>query len=124
MKLYFCPICKNLSLMVNDSGVTPSCCGQPMKELKANTTDAAFEKHVPVVNVKDDIVEVAVGSVMHPMLIEHYIDFIILETNKGKHVHHLPKDKEPKTKFKLAKGEEPIAVYEYCNLHGLWKKEL
>jgi superoxide reductase len=124
MKIYYCPICKNLTVMVNDSGVNPVCCGKPMVALTANTTDAAVEKHVPAVNVNGDIVEVVVGDVIHPMLPEHHIDFVILETNKGKHIHHLDKAGEPKTKFKLADGETPIAVYEYCNLHGLWKKEL
>lgn len=121
MKLYICPICKNLIVMVNDSGVNPSCCNKPMVELHANTVDAAHEKHVPVVTLENNKVKVEVGSVIHPMSEEHYIDFIILETNKGYQVHKLNKNETPKTTFEVAEDEKPIAVYEYCNLHGLWK---
>ena len=124
MKLYFCPICKNLSLMLNDSGVKPHCCGKEMVELKANTTDAATEKHVPVVNVEGNVISVQVGSVLHPMTAEHHIAFIVLVTDKGYRVNHLDETGEPKTRFTLEKDEKALAVYEYCNLHGLWKVDL
>jgi superoxide reductase len=124
MKFYFCPICKNLVVTINDSGVNPSCCGQPMKELVANTVDAAFEKHVPHVVLEGRNVEVEVGSVPHPMTEEHYIDFVVLETNLGFYTHHLDKTKAAKTTFHLLADEKPLAVYEYCNLHGLWKTNL
>ncbi|MCI9459942.1 MAG: desulfoferrodoxin [Clostridia bacterium] len=104
------------------------CCGElgdaSFKELKANTTDGAQEKHVPVVEVKGDTVSVCVGSVPHPMTAEHSITFIVLETSEGYQVHKLPYTGEPKTEFKLASGEKAKAVYEYCNLHGLWCVEL
>lgn len=95
-----------------------------MKELVANTTDAATEKHVPVVKVDGNKVAVEVGSTLHPMTPEHLIEWIVLETDKGYTVHHLTADDEPKTAFVLADDEKAVAVYEYCNLHGLWKKEL
>ena len=124
MKLYKCPICGNLILMVNDSGVAPHCCGQEMKLLKANTTDASTEKHVPVVEVDEHHVEVKVGSVPHPMTEEHHIAFVVLVTTRGPRINYLYDESEAKTCFKLCKHETPLAVYEYCNLHGLWKVEL
>ena len=95
----------------------------PMDELIPNTSDGAFEKHVPDVEVKDGKVYVTVGSTVHPMLENHYITFIALETEKGGQIHYLTPQDEPKAVFDL-NGEKPVAVYEYCNLHGFWKKEL
>ncbi len=94
------------------------------KELKANDTDAAQEKHVPVVTVDGDVVKVSVGSVAHPMTKEHLIAGIFLETNNGFQQRRLLPDTPPETEFKLIDGEKPVAVYEYCNLHGLWMKKL
>ena len=124
MKFYFCPICKNLLVTVNESGVTPSCCGETMKELVVNTVDAAVEKHVPHVVLEGKHVYVEVGSVPHPMTEAHYIDFVVLETNLGFYTHHLNRSEPAKTEFVLLKDEVPVAVYEYCNLHGLWKVNL
>lgn len=93
-------------------------------ELKAGAVDAALEKHVPVVECKGNNVNVQVGSVEHPMLDVHYIVFVLLETNKGVQVRYLNPGEKPCTTFALTEGEKPLAVYEYCNLHGLWKKEL
>lgn len=94
-----------------------------MQELTANTTDAAVEKHVPVVTVDGNKVNVEVGSVMHPMTEEHLIQFIWLETEKGGQVRNLISSDDPKAEF-IVGDDKPVAVYEYCNLHGLWKKEL
>lgn len=124
MKFYLCEHCKNVVVKVIDHKVPVVCCGEVMKELVANTTDAATEKHVPVVNVDGQKVEVVVGSTVHPMTEEHLIEFIAIETNKGYSIHHLTAQDEPKTVFTLSEGETPVAVYEYCNLHGLWKTEL
>lgn len=124
MKFYVCAHCKNVIVKVSDSKVPVFCCGEAMKELVANTTDAATEKHVPVVKVDGNKVAVEVGSTLHPMTPEHLIEWIVLETDKGYTVHHLTADAEPKTTFVLANDEKAVAVYEYCNLHGLWKKEL
>lgn len=121
MKFYICDHCKNVVIKVTDHKVPVFCCGEMMKELVANTTDAATEKHVPVVHMEGKLVEVEVGSVLHPMTPEHLIEWIVLETNKGYSIHHLTNHDDPKTTFVLGDGEEAIAVYEYCNLHGLWK---
>ena len=95
-----------------------------MRALEANTTDAAQEKHVPVVEVNGSLVTVTVGSVAHPMLEEHHIAWIALETDQGMQRKVLAPTGEPKAVFALTEGEKPVAAYEYCNLHGLWKKEL
>jgi superoxide reductase len=92
-----------------------------MVELVPNTTDGAHEKHVPVIEKDGNKVTVKVGSVAHPMLAAHYIEFIILETNKTVHLANLTPENEPCAEFVLAEGEEVVAAYEYCNLHGFWK---
>ncbi|NCC66998.1 MAG: desulfoferrodoxin [Clostridia bacterium] len=119
-KFYICRHCGNLVGMVFDSGVNPVCCGEKMEELKPNVTDAAGEKHVPVVTVDGDIVTVRVGSVPHPMEEKHYIQWIYLDTEKGGQRKVLKPGDEPVAKFALTDGDEPIGAYEYCNLHGLW----
>ena len=124
MRFFICEHCKNIITFVEDSGVPVMCCGQKMTELVANTTDAAQEKHVPVVEKDGDKLIVSVGSVEHPMTEEHHIAWIALETNQGMQRKELLHTGEPKAVFALAEGEKAVAAYEYCNLHGLWKKEL
>lgn len=127
-KFLYCKHCKNLIGMVNDSGVVPVCCGDPMTELKANTEEASHEKHLPVVTVEstDDGMRliVDVGSAAHPMTAAHLIEWIFVETDKGGHRQALKADDAPKAKFLIPEGEMPVAVYAYCNLHGLWKTAL
>ena len=124
MKKFFkCEHCGNIIEMVEDKGVPVMCCGQKMTELVPNTTDAATEKHVPVIEVSGIEVTVKVGSVEHPMLPEHHIAFIILETTEGAQKKFLSVDGKPEAKFVLAEGEKVVAAYEYCNLHGFWKAE-
>lgn len=110
--------------LIEDKGVPVMCCGQKMTEQVPGTSDGALEKHVPAVEVDGNAVKVAVGEVAHPMLEEHYIMFVALETNKGLQLKKLNPAEEPKASFLLAEGEEAIAAYEYCNLHGFWKKEI
>lgn len=97
---------------------------QNASKIVPNTVDAAKEKHLPVVTVSDNIVTVCIGSVLHPMEEKHSITTVILETNYGGQYHYLKPSLEPKAQFALAKGEQPIAAYAYCNLHGLWKVEI
>ena len=115
---YRCAHCGKIVSVVVNGGGTLTCCGDEMQLLKANTTDAAKEKHVPVVTIEGNKVVVNVGSVDHPMTPEHYIQFIMIETNLG-----TPDDK-PHAEFVLQDGEKLAAAYEYCNLHGLWKAEV
>lgn len=119
-KFYYCKHCKKVLLLLVDSGTPTICCGEEMELLTANTTDAAQEKHVPVIKIDGDKVEVTVGSVPHPMVPEHYITFIYLLTEKGFRVSSLKPGDEPKAEFNVA-GDKVVAAYEYCNLHGLWK---
>lgn len=87
-------------------------------ELTANTTDGAYEKHVPVIEQKGDHVTVKVGSVAHPMIDAHYIEWIVLETATGYQKKDLKPGEAPEAEFAVT--EPVIAAYEYCNLHGLW----
>ena len=123
MKFYRCRHCGNLITPLRDSGVTPVCCGEPMQEIVPGTTDGAREKHLPVVEREGNRVTVSVGSVEHPMLEAHYIEWIMLETRKGFQCKTLQPGEKPVATFLLAEDDEPIAAWESCNLHGLWKTD-
>ncbi len=124
VKFYICETCKNIITKIVDSKVPVVCCGKPMKELVPGAVDGALEKHVPAVTIEGNTVKVQIGEVIHPMLPEHYIQFIALETKGGVQIKNLKAGDEPKAEFVLADGDEAVAVYEYCNLHGLWVKEI
>ena len=120
-KFLRCNVCGNLVEQINATAVPLMCCGQPMTELKPGTTDGAAEKHVPVYEVNGNVVTVKIGSVEHPMTPEHYIQWIDIQTTGGiQRVNLTPSDK-PEATFTINDGDEVVAVYEYCNLHGLWK---
>lgn len=121
-KIFICTTCGNLVEMLNDSGQIPTCCGNPLKEVEANTVDAAHEKHVPVIESDGNIVIVTVGETKHPMIPEHYIEWIYLQTNKGLKRAKLMPNMEPTASFILLDDEVILNAYAYCNLHGLWKK--
>ena len=123
MDFYKCTKCGNLLTYFKKGGCTANCCGQEMVLLKPNTTDASNEKHVPVVTQNGNKVSVVVGSVEHPMLEEHSIQWIIVETDKGYQVKYLNPGEKPVADFVLAEGENYKAAYEFCNLHGVWKAE-
>jgi superoxide reductase len=121
MKFYRCPRCGNIVAMVKSSGAPIVCCGAPMEEIIPGTTDASLEKHVPVYEVKDGKVFVTVGAAAHPMIPEHYIEWVSLQTKSGNQRKALQPGEEPKVCFSICDGDEVEAVYAYCNLHGLWK---
>ncbi len=120
---YFCIHCGNLFGAIVDSGVTPVCCGESMQKLKPNSTDAAGEKHVPLITRNGNRVTVQVGEVAHPMEEKHYITWICLTQNsKTQRVALQPGD-APKAEFIVDHEQDPVTVYEYCNLHGLWTNQ-
>ena len=121
MKFYKCDTCGRIVTVLQDSKCPLMCCGKEMRELVAGTTDGAKEKHVPVYEVRDGKVFVTVGSVEHPMLPEHFIEFVALRTRSGCQVKKLHPGEAPKVCFPLLEDDEVVAVYEFCNLHGLWK---
>ena len=121
MKFYICDTCGNLIQSIWESGAKIVCCGHQMRELIPGTTDGAAEKHVPVISRDGNKVIVSVGSIAHPMIPEHYIQWIVLETRKGSQRVELSPLDEPKAEFLLTEVDEVIAAYEYCNLHSLWK---
>ena len=98
--------------------------GSPMTPMTANTVDAAKEKHVPDVKVEGKTITVKVGTVEHPMTDAHLIEWIYLQTKKGGQYRHLTPADKPEAVFIVADDDEPIAVYEHCNLHGLWKADI
>ena len=123
-KFYICPVCGKIIGVINPTAVPTKCCGQDMVALVPGTTDASLEKHVPVVNVDGNLVKVNIGSVDHPMTAEHSILWVYLQTDKGGQRKNLAVDGAPAVEFVITADEKPIAVYAYCNLHGLWKTEI
>ncbi|MBR3288901.1 MAG: desulfoferrodoxin [Lachnospiraceae bacterium] len=121
MRFFKCEKCGKIVALVNEKPVPTICCGEEMKELVANTTDAAQEKHVPVYKVNGNVVEVVVGDVAHPMTEEHLIEWVSLQTEQGNQRKVLKAGQEPKVSFAFCDGDKVKAVYAYCNLHGLWK---
>lgn len=120
-KIYICKHCGNVVTKIEDSKVNISCCGENMKELIPNTVDAAQEKHIPVVTIDKETLHVVVGEVKHPMLEEHYIVWIMVETDNGIQIKYLNPNDNPEIKFPIL-NDKIRAVYAYCNTHGLWIK--
>jgi len=131
-KFFICKHCGNLIGLIDNKGVPIVCCGEKMTELVPNTVEASIEKHLPVVSGETatcdcgcdcSCLSVEIGSVPHPMESEHHIAFVYVETERGGQRKCLKVGEEPKLEFCFPK-DKPIAVYAYCNLHGLWKTEV
>lgn len=120
IEFYRCNVCGNMVAKIRNGGGELVCCGKPMEKLEANTTDASHEKHVPVITKENGKIKVVVGSVPHPMLPEHHIEWIALVAGDKVQFEFLQPGREPKAEFNEAdKG----TIYEYCNIHGLWKAD-
>lgn len=122
LKFYICRHCGNIVVKLEDSGVPVVCCGEPMQEMEPGSIDATVEKHVPEVEINGNEVIVKVGADPHPMVPEHYISWILIITENGYQIKYI-KDQEEATAI-FVTNEKVLAAYEYCNLHGLWVKEL
>lgn len=123
-KIFVCEECKTMAMIIQGDSSEFICDGKKMKALTANTTDAAQEKHVPVVEADGKKISVKVGSVSHPMTEEHLIQWIYLQTKKGGQYRFLTPQDKPEANFIVAEDDEPVAVFEFCNLHGLWKASI
>ena len=121
-KFFVCKHCGNLITHLKNSGAPIVCCGEKMTEIVPGTVDASLEKHIPVIEISGNTVTVSIGAVEHPMVPEHYIEWIVLNTTSGVQLKKLLPGEKPVAQFLLAEGEEVVNAYEYCNLHGLWKK--
>ena len=119
LSVFKCVKCGNIAEVLHVGGGAMSCCGEAMKPMKENTTDAAQEKHVPVFEGS----AVKVGSVAHPMAEEHYIEWIELISGDKICRRFLKPGEEPKADFSGSGGDSKVVAREYCNLHGLWKGE-
>lgn len=120
--MYVCPVCGNLVVKLVDSGVVPHCCGREMQLLRPEMREepGVSEKHLPSVSLLDEsTLRVQVGEALHPMLEEHLIQFVLLESEQGLQVRHLTKDCKPSAKFYCG-FDKPLGVYAWCNRHGLW----
>lgn len=123
-RFFICKHCGNMIGLLYDAGVPMMCYGEKMVELVPNTSDGAHEKHVPVITVEGNKVTVKIGSAAHPMIDAHWIQWIYLETDKGGQRKVLNPGEAPEATFLLTADDKPVAAYEYCNLHGLWKATL
>ena len=123
-KFYICEHCGNIITKIHDAGVPVVCCGQAMTEIIPGSVEASTEKHIPAVSVEGSVVKVQIGSVEHPMVEEHFIPWVYLQTNVGGQRKHLVPGSAPAVTFALAEGEVPVSVFAYCNLHGLWKADI
>ena len=122
-RFYICKHCGNIIGLINNVGVPVVCCGEKMQNIEAGVVEASLEKHVPVASVENNIVTVNIGSILHPMSEEHHIAWVYLQTDKGG-MRKVPEiGCDPVVKFALI-DEKPVAVYAYCNLHGLWKTDI
>lgn len=122
-KFYICRHCGNVIGLLYASGVPVECCGEPMEQLIPNTVETSQEKHLPVVEISGDTVDVSIGAVAHPMTPEHNIQWVYLQTENGGQRKCPKPGAAPQVSFAL-RGDRPIAVFAYCNLHGLWITEL
>lgn len=122
-KFYICRHCGNIIDMINDAGVPVVCCGEKMEALVPNTVEASGEKHIPVASIENGVLTVNVGSVDHPMAAEHFIEWVYVETENGGIRRNLNPGEAPNVKIALG-DEKAVAVYAYCNLHGLWMTEV
>ena len=123
-RFYSCRKCGVIVGLLEGSAEKMTCDGEPLEMMRANSVDASREKHVPVVSVAESIVTVKIGSAEHPMTVAHHISWIYLQTQKGGQRRALTIDDKPEAQFALVDGDKPIAVFAYCNLHGLWVTEL
>lgn len=121
-RFYICAHCGNIIGVIHDAGVPMMCCGEKMQQLVPGTVDASHEKHVPVAAVEGNTVTVTVGAQEHPMTEAHLIEWVYLQTDCGGQRKALSAGMAPRVQFALM-NEKPVAVYAYCNLHGLWKAE-
>ena len=121
VKFFICKKCGKIVEVIKPSACPTMCCGEAMAELVPGTSDGAREKHVPVYEVRDNMVSVTVGEAEHPMLDAHYIEWIAVQTQNGLQRKLLKPGDAPKATFLLSEGESVEAVYAYCNLHSLWK---
>lgn len=120
MKFYKCKICGKIIAMVEEKNTPTICCGEEMELIVPNTTDAAVEKHVPVITKNGNTITVSIGSVEHPMSAEHYIQWIAIQTKQGNQRKVLKPEDNPQAVFSILDGDDIIKAYAYCNLHGLW----
>ncbi len=124
LKFFVCRKCGKIIAIVKDSGVPTVCCDEAMEELVPGVTDGALEKHVPVIRVNGNTVTVTVGSKLHPTLAEHYIEWILLQTDRGIQQKWLGPGDKPEVDFAILMGERVQAAYEYCNIHRLWRSKV
>lgn len=122
MKIYRCRLCGQIIVKLEDSSLPITCCNEEMEELvpKDNKLEG-LEKHIPVYKIHNNKIDIQIGSILHPYKEEHYIMWILIETNQGFKVRYFNPDQPPIASFPLDKDEIVYHIYSYCNIHSLWK---
>lgn len=122
MKFYRCNTCGQIFMTIKDRKITPTCCGTSMEEIIPHTDETGLnEKHIPVFKMDENKVYVKIGEIPHPMVEEHYIEWVLLVTNKGSQRKELKPGQSPRVDFFLEPDEYVKEIYAYCNIHSLWK---
>ena len=121
-EIYKCELCGNIVEVLHVGGGTLVCCGAPMTNMNEKTSDEGQEKHVPVLEKTDTDISVSVGIIPHPMEETHYIEWIEIETTDKMQKKFLSSCNEPKAEFETT--DDVLSVRTYCNIHGLWKKDM
>lgn len=120
---FICRHCGNIVAMIRDCGVPVKCCGESMKVLEEAEQSGSQDKHRPLYTVNEGVVTVSVGQEQHPMLADHAIEWVAVETERGLQFTRLQPGDLPQAVFTVAENDDVIAVYAFCNQHGLWKQE-
>lgn len=120
-KFYKCTVCGQIIKIIKQTQSPTVCCGKPMQEMSAGTTEASLEKHIPTFTIENNVVKVNVGSIEHPMTEEHFIEWVSLQTKEGCQLKKLSPQMKPYVEFHISNKDNVEAVFAYCNLHGLWK---
>ena len=121
VRFYKCPICGNIVGLIKGDMEHIKCCGKPMDEMIANTTDAAVEKHMPVLSAENGVLKVCVGEVEHPSIEKHWIPFVAVKAGDLVLRRSINATEKPEAIFPLGDFKGEVEVYAWCNLHGIWK---
>lgn len=123
LEIFRCSTCGNVVVIIHPSGMPVWCCGKKMERMEINTEEMKFESHVPKVMVDGNTIRVMVGEILHPMLEEHHIEWIMITTDRGMYFKKLKTTDLPKAVFEITDEEKLEHAYALCNLHGLWRDE-
>lgn len=122
LQVYKCEVCGNIVELLHEGAGQLVCCGQPMKLFEEATADSSKEKHVPLIEKIGSRYKVTVGTILHPMIDSHFIEWIELIADGRIYRQYLKPGDAPVAMFDIM--AQNVKAREYCNIHGLWKAEI